>query len=177
MHQYNLPTADEEVAAIIPADGSEEHSDHRDMVLRLHGGGLKRISHLHPSYSYLHYVLLFPNGEDGWHIDIPSQPGPQGQRRTPKVSQRAFHAYQLHVRPGEQPALFWGGKLLQQYAVDAWASMEQSMLNWVRHHQKELRADVYQGLRDAAVGDQDANINLAEHGRCVILPSSHSGSE
>jgi Helitron helicase-like domain at N-terminus len=138
---------------------------------------LKRISHLHPSYASLHYVLLFPNDEDGWHTNIPSQPGPQGQRRSPKVSQRAFHAYCLHVRPGEQPALFWGGKLLQQYAVDAWASIEQNMLNWVRHHQKELRAYVYQGLRDAAVGDQNENINLAEHGRHVILPSSHTGSE
>jgi hypothetical protein len=38
--------------------------------------------------------------------------------------------------------LFWGGKLFQQYVVDAWASIEQSMLNWVRFHQKELRADV-----------------------------------
>ena len=93
MHRYNLPTADEEVAAVIPGDGTEEHSDHRDIVLCLHGGDLKRISHLNPSYSCLHYVLLFPNGEDGWHIDIPSQPGPQGQRRTPKVSQRAFHEY------------------------------------------------------------------------------------
>ena len=43
--------ANDEVAAIIPGDGSEEHSDHRDSVLRLKGGGLERISHLHPSYS------------------------------------------------------------------------------------------------------------------------------
>ena len=42
-----------------------------------------------------------------------------------------------------QPALFWGEKLFQQYVVDAWASIEQSMLNWFRFHQKELRADVY----------------------------------
>ena len=173
-----MPTADDEIAAIIPGDGSEDHSDHRDIVLRLHAGGaLKRISHLHPSYACLHYVLLFPNGEDGWHINIPSQPGPQGQRRTPKVTQRSYYAHHLHVRPGEQPALFWGGRLLQQFSVDGWASIEQSMLNWVRHHQKELRADVYQGLRDAAVGDQDQNLNLAEHGRRVILPSSHTGSE
>jgi len=37
---YNLPTTDE-IAAIIPGDGSEERSDHRDIVLRLTGGGLK----------------------------------------------------------------------------------------------------------------------------------------
>ena len=65
LHQYNLPAANDEVAAIIPGDGSEERSDHCDIILRLRRGGLKRISHLHPSYSILQYVLLFPNGEDG----------------------------------------------------------------------------------------------------------------
>ena len=70
----------------------------------------------------------------------------------------------IHPQPGIQPALFWGGKLFQQYVVDAWASIEQSKLNWV----KELRADVYQGLRDAAMGDCNENINLAEHGQRII---------
>ena len=73
LRRYNLPTANDEVAAIIPGDGSEERSDHCDIVLRLRGGGLQRISHLHPSYSTLHYVLLFPNGEDGWHPNIPAR--------------------------------------------------------------------------------------------------------
>ena len=59
LRRYNLPTANNEVGAIIPGDGSEERSNHRDIILRLGGGGLKRISHLHPSYSTLHYVVLF----------------------------------------------------------------------------------------------------------------------
>ena len=146
LRRYNLPNANEEVAAIIPGDGSEERSNHRDIILHLSGGGLTRISYLHPSYSSLHYVLLFPYGEDGWHTDIPAQPGPDGQRRSAKVSQRAYYAHRLHARPGIQPVLFWGGKLFQQYVVDAWASIEQNLLNWVRFHQKELKADVYQGL-------------------------------
>ena len=75
LRRYNLPTADDEVAAIIPGDGSEIRSDHRDIVLRLKGGGLQRISYLHPAYASLHYVLLFPHGEDGWHTGIPAQPG------------------------------------------------------------------------------------------------------
>ena len=51
LRQYNLPAANDKVAAIIPRDGSEERSDHYDIILRLRGGGLKKISHLHPSYS------------------------------------------------------------------------------------------------------------------------------
>jgi Helitron helicase-like domain at N-terminus len=177
LHRYNLPTANDEVAAIIPGDGSEEQSDHRDIVLRLNGGGLKRISHLHPSYSSLHYVLLFPHGEDGWHTDIPAHQSADRTRRAPNVSERCYHAYRLHPRPGEQPPLLWGGNLLQEYVVDAWASVEQSTLNWIRHHQKEIRADVYSGLRDAAMGDRDENINLENHGSRMVLPSSHIGSE
>src|SRR5271154_6043669 len=177
LRRYNLPTANDEGAAIIPGDGSEVRSDHRDIILRLHGGGLRRISHLHPSYSTLHYVLLFPNGEDSWHPNIPAQINPGRRQRAENVTQRCYYAYRLHSRPGEQPLLLWGGNLLQQYVVDAWASVEQSTLNWVRNHQKELRADVYSGLRDAALGDRDGNINLAEHGKRIILPSSFLGGE
>ena len=172
-----MPTANDEVAAIIPGDGSKERSDHHDIVLRLKGGHLERISHLHPSYSTLHYVTLFPNGEDGWHVAIPARVRAERRRRSEKVSQRCYYAHRLHPRPGEQPLLFWGGNLFQQFVVDAWASVEQSNLNWIRHHQKELRADVYSGLRDAVFGDNDNNINMAEHGRRFILPSSFAGGE
>ena len=83
----------------------------------------------------------------------------------------------MQSRPGPQPLLLWGGNLFQQYVVDAWALVEQNTLNWVRHHQKELRADVYSGLRDAVLGDRENNLNLAEHGQRIILPSSFSGGE
>ena len=167
--RYNLPTTDE-IAAIIPGDGSEERSDHRDIVVRLTGGGLKRISHLHPSYSTLHYTMLFPRGEEGYHIEIPMN-APEGGR-SKHVSQRCYYAFRLQRRPGEAPALLMGGRLLQQYVVDAWASTEQSELNWIRHHQKELRADAYQDLRNAARDGADA----ADKGQRVILPSTHLGS-
>ncbi|KAJ3766711.1 hypothetical protein FB446DRAFT_627941, partial [Lentinula raphanica] len=66
--RYNLPTADE-VAAIIPGDGTQV-VDHRDIVLRIRaeeGGGLQRVNDGHAAYAPLHYVLLFPRGEPGWH--------------------------------------------------------------------------------------------------------------
>ena len=83
----------------------------------------------------------------------------------------------MHTRPGENPLLHWGGNLFQQFVVDAWASVEQSTLNWVKKHQKELRADAYSGLRDAVLGDRDNNLNLAHHGQRIVLPSSFVGSE
>jgi hypothetical protein len=169
--RYNLPRVDE-IAAIIPGDGSEERSDHRDIVIRLTGGGLKRISHLHPSYSTLHYTMLFPRGEDGYHTEIPMIA--PGGGRSKNVSQRCYYAFRLQRRPGEPPALLMGGRLLQQYVVDAWASTEQSELNWIRHHQKELRADAYHDLRAVVNANQGAD--AAETGQHVVLPSTHLGS-
>ena len=66
--RYNLPTV-EEIAAVVPGDGSENVRVERDIIVRLQGGGLRRISNLHPSYLPLHYVLFFPHGEEGWHFN------------------------------------------------------------------------------------------------------------
>ena len=70
-----------------------------------------------------------------------------------------------------------GSKLLQQFTVDAWASIQQNLLNWTRHNQKKIWTDIYQSLHNAVAGDRDSNINLAGHGQRIILPSSFIGSE
>jgi len=67
---HNLPTA-EEIAVIIPEEGVHHALDNRDVVLRERGERLEWISQNSPSYSALHYVLLFPKGENGWHSRIP----------------------------------------------------------------------------------------------------------
>ena len=68
--RYNLPSVSE-VAAVIPARSDAEQqqrkSDYREVVLQMRGGGLSFISQCHPMYTPLHYVLLFPRGETGWH--------------------------------------------------------------------------------------------------------------
>ena len=47
-------------------------------------------------------------------------------------------------------------------------------MNWIHHHQKELRSDVYQDIRNAANDDQNAD--AAQMGKRVILPATHLGS-
>ena len=71
-HCYNFPTAtSNEIAAILPRDGDQVTAS-QDIVLYKHGGGLQGISDIHPLYPSLHYdyVLLFPNGDLGWHPNI-----------------------------------------------------------------------------------------------------------
>ena len=135
--RYNLPTTDE-IATVIPGDGTEAINEHREIMLRLQDGRLQRISHLHHSYSTLHYVLLFPRGEEGWHLNIPLQQ--IHPTRSKSVTQILYYAYRLHTRPPqiEPTNIFCGGRLFQQYVCDAWASVEQSKLTWVFHNQKKI---------------------------------------
>ena len=52
--------------------------------------------------------------------------------------------------------------------------MEQGALDYLLHHQKEIRSDLYQGIADAlAAGDNDAS----SFGRRIILPASYHGGE
>ncbi len=170
--RYNLPTVDE-LAAVIPGDGSEPVKNEQDIVLCMHDQSLKRISQLHPSYQSLHYVLLFPYRELGWNQYIPlEETGTHAERK--KVTQHMYCAYRLHEHPNIEPdaPLFKGESLTQQYVVDAWASIEQSDLNWVRLNQKTICADLYKGVVDAATNAD----GLQDSGQCIVLPSSHTGS-
>ena len=129
---------------------------------------------MHPFYIPLHYTIIFPTGKPEFHTEIESYLGPENQQRTKYVSETAYYAYRLQQKTLEaNAALLWSGKLFQQYVVDAWASIEQSKLNWVRNNQKKIRAEVYQGVVDAVAGDED----LCQQGHWVVLPASHTGSE
>ncbi|ETW86527.1 hypothetical protein HETIRDRAFT_307199 [Heterobasidion irregulare TC 32-1] len=139
-----------------------------------HNPYLKHFSHLYPHYSPLHYVTLFPHGEQGFHPNILAHPGPDGQMLSSKVSQRCYYAYCLMHRLLDPETIFRAGKLFQQYVVDAWASIESSNLFWIRNHQKEIRAEKYQSLFDAI--HAEAEVDLGQRGKCIVLPSTHAGS-
>jgi len=163
--------------------------DNRDVVLQARGGQLECIIQNSPSYAALYYVLLFPKEENGWHPRIlihSAQPREREENarqrdreewaRSQVVSDMCYYAYCLHVRNGPQPPLFYGGKLFQQFVVDAWANCEQRKLNWARTHQHTLRSELYQGLQDAAVHDRHDGENIGPLECKLILPSSHVGS-
>ncbi len=60
----------DEVVALMVGDGSEA-VDRSDVVLAQQADPFQRISELHVGYMALHYPLLFPYDEDGWHLTIP----------------------------------------------------------------------------------------------------------
>lgn len=178
--RYNLPIADE-VALILPGSG-EANYDHqgRDIVLRLRNSGdkqLQRIHETHPAYVPLHYVLLFPHGDHGWHSDLRLQPEPgaESQPQRKRLTAIRYYAYRLQVRDAQFSTIHLGGRLFQQFVVDMWASAEQNRLSWYRLHQNELRASLYSGLEDT-IHASDGNVGLNELGTRFVLPSSFTGS-
>jgi len=178
--RYNVPTVDE-VVALMVGDGSEAVNRH-DVVLAQQAGPFQRISELHVGYMALHYPLLFPYGEDGWHLNIPLNSVVIGadldedhageselQRKHCKVIMAEFYGYRLQHRDTNGIGSLRGDRLRHQYIVDAYAAIEQSRLKYLRLNKKKLCVDLYQGFQDAiAVGDNSA----VAIGQRIILPFS-----
>ena len=168
--RYNIPTTLTEVAAIIPYS---PNADTQDIMLCLQNppGGGNRVQCIHdcnPAFDALHYVLLFPLGDLGWRDLMPKHPNGHGG----KLPQAQYYTYRLHEHTNEPPTLLYGGKLFQQFVVDAWARIEQSKLSWLRFNQGTLCAAQLNGIMDAAhAGDHLSNV-----GQPIILPSGHIGS-
>ncbi|CAN1187175.1 ATP-dependent DNA helicase PIF1 [Linum perenne] len=66
--QYELPTG-LELAGLIP-DDFQPNREERDIIVNSRQAGLLRITNLNPKYDALHFPLLFPHGEDGFHLGI-----------------------------------------------------------------------------------------------------------
>ncbi|KAK9069335.1 hypothetical protein SSX86_011237 [Deinandra increscens subsp. villosa] len=116
---YNLPTSSE-VAVLIVGDISNL-IDHRDIVVTSTSGYLQRISELHPSYLPLQYPLLFPNGEDGYMINIPHRGVTSLQNTTKKNA----------------------------FLVDAYTMIESERLNFIRGKQSNLRSETLEVIKNA----------------------------
>ncbi|CAN0874977.1 ATP-dependent DNA helicase PIF1 [Linum grandiflorum] len=69
---YELPTGTE-LAGLIPGDFTPDQDD-RDIIINNKETGLKRITSLNPLFDSLHFPLLFPHGNDGFHNRIRYNP-------------------------------------------------------------------------------------------------------
>ncbi|XP_050279142.1 uncharacterized protein LOC126720581 [Quercus robur] len=169
--EYNLPTCSE-IAAIIVGDIGVDNA-FRDIIVELKEGGLHRINELHPSYMALQYPLLFPYGEDGFRLGILYRNIDETRSDTNDfVTMREYYAFRLQERDGEGHTLISGGRLFQQFDVDAYTCIEAIRVMWVKNNQEKLRIELYNGLKDAVMrGDTTP----ASAGKIFVLPSSFIG--
>ena len=159
----------------------------RDIVVYPRQKECHRVSELHPSVDPMSYPLLFPRGvPSGWDTDLLHHPKYQSkaQKRT-RLTVLQFYSHQLMRREGQSILPHAGGRLFQQYCVDAYTKAESQRLNWVRYNQAKLRNEEYNVLRDwlstttetatSPSGPDAAVGGSPKVGRPVILPSSFSG--
>ncbi|VDL83924.1 unnamed protein product, partial [Nippostrongylus brasiliensis] len=161
---YDIPTANEVAAIYVAEDGDVPST--RSLAVHLRGGALQQIPDIDKRCDPLTYPLFFPTGEDGWHINLTNT-------KNERLSQMKYYSYLLSIRDGEWNPLLYGGKLLQQFIVDAYVKIEQNRLNYYRTHQKELRLDTYRGLADY-VGQEGRDVT-GPPGRRIVLGSTFKG--
>ncbi|KAH9080826.1 hypothetical protein Ae201684P_007913 [Aphanomyces euteiches] len=125
---------------------------------------LFRIKEFHSAYDPLQYPLLFPTGTLGWSYGNKS--GLNGKN----VSLNNYARYHLYERGAFSP-LHASGPLLQVFAVDNFAKVENQRLGFLRDQTNNLRSDTYRAVHDAVSHDVDVN----SIGKKIVLPSSYTG--
>jgi len=113
------------------------------------------------------YLLFYPYGTSGWHRDLTKL---NSHRR---ITRGQYIKYRMAIRD-EFNVFLLERRLFQQWLVDSYAKMEKDRIDYCKNHQKELRTETYQGLRDYL--QTTANNLNGRIGKMVILPSTFIGS-
>ncbi|XP_039138709.1 uncharacterized protein LOC120276027 [Dioscorea cayenensis subsp. rotundata] len=167
-HIYSAPSVPEIAALIVGDIGINDQG--RDIIVEHKQEGLKRISDLHPLFMPLQYPLLFPYGEDCFHLNLPYEESPIRSKLSRKcLTMREYYAYLIQQRNIEDNTLLRGGRLFQQFIVDCYATIEDTRLRYIREHQTSLRTEMYKTVRDAT-NQEDLQCNSI--GKRIILPAS-----
>ncbi|KAK6925776.1 Helitron helicase-like domain [Dillenia turbinata] len=166
--QYAKPSSSE-VAALIEGDFGNNDTT-RDIIVEHKTNRLQRISELHPLYMAMQYPLLFPYGEEGYHPEIHYYVN-LGTRKTKRefVAMREFYSYTIQQRDNEGKTLLCGGRLFQQYIVDAFTAIEEERLRWIKSNQAQLRSELYKNICDTVVREDTMGASV---GKGIVLPSS-----
>lgn len=98
--ENNIGPSDE-VAAIMVGD-LEENDESRDIIIESRQDGFERISNIHPKLMALQYPILFPAGEDGYHVDIKfNDTAEEKVKKRQRASMKDFYSYRFQVRQHE----------------------------------------------------------------------------
>jgi hypothetical protein len=89
-----MPTSTEIVGLIVGDLG--QSNGRRDIVIEHKSEGMQRIKEFHPKFMAMQYPLLFPYGEDGFHLDMfYSQNDRRKKTKRKKVKMREYNKENL----------------------------------------------------------------------------------
>eukprot|EP00980_Cylindrotheca_fusiformis_P017429 scaffold5420_cov77-Cylindrotheca_fusiformis.AAC.3 len=164
--QFTAPSADD-IAGFIP-DDSTEFDKHRSIILNSGTDGrFSCITELNENYDPTHYVLMFPHGDPGWS---PNWKNSKYCKCRTDGTALQFYRQRMQIR-SDSYTLPLFGRLFHEYAVDQWSKIEKCRLDYIRNHQKELRASTSEETRP-----EDLPVQPDEGFQYTYLPPSHHGS-
>ena len=119
------------------------------------------------------YPLFNPYGSFGWHKDL-QRINNNADARVRHITRMDYTKYRIGVRSNDFNPLLYVRRLFQQWIVDFYVKIEKDRIQYCKDHQKELKADTYQGLQDYM--ENSANDMNGQVGKTIILPSTFIGS-
>ncbi|OXU18340.1 hypothetical protein TSAR_008193 [Trichomalopsis sarcophagae] len=170
--RYNFQQTNE-VAAIFTTTADGEIPESYVTIRNKNTKTLQYVSAMDPNVEPWIYPLFYPYGTQGWHQNLQRiNKNNDGNNR--RVTRLAYTRYKLAIRPDEFNPFILGRRLFQQYVVDAYVKIEKDRIMYCKTHQKEIKADTYQGLNDYL--QNSANDINGQVGKTIILPSTFIGS-
>jgi hypothetical protein len=152
-----------EVAVLV-----EDEPGKRDIVIRMRGGGIQRITDIHRAADPLFFILMHPHGNPGYRLGLTRTLASGGTQR---MSATKFYCFHLHQRTEEGEAHLRLGRVFQEWCCLMYAKVENQVLEYQRHNQAKLRSDLYNNVMDSVNRDDSGNV-----GKRVVLSNSVVGS-
>ncbi|KAG2215605.1 hypothetical protein INT45_013091 [Circinella minor] len=120
--RYDVP-AHPEVAAMVVENTTDGSVLLYDVDIHDREHGLQQVSSLHPSYTPLHYVLMFSYGNNGWYLGLRSIS--TATNDDTNVTLLNHCAYMMMIQQGERETYHHHfGRLFQQFLVDNYVRIE-----------------------------------------------------
>ena len=143
--RYNLTTNLREVSILTDC---RPH----DLIVTKRDGGLELVSEQNCAAMPLHFTLLVPHGDHGWHPEM------RNQMTGKRVTTREFAVYHMAIRDQiltyEEAAqrvncdyIYLAARLWQEWLCIMWLITQNMRLNYQDMNQKALRADSYANVK------------------------------
>ncbi|KYN16225.1 DNA repair and recombination protein pif1, mitochondrial [Trachymyrmex cornetzi] len=163
--RYNTQKTNE-VAAVFRTTADGEIPESYVTIRNRNTKTLQNVSTMDPNVEPWIYPLFYPYGTQGWHCNLTKL------NSNKRITREQYIKYRIAIR--DEFNTFLRGRLFQQWLVDSYVKIEKDRINYCKDHQKELRTETYQGLKDYM--QMMANNLNGRIGKMVILPSTFIGS-
>ncbi|XP_067214192.1 uncharacterized protein [Linepithema humile] len=164
--RYNAQRTNE-VAAVFRTTADGEIPESYVTIRNKNTKILQKVSTMDPNVEPWIYPLFYPYGTQGWHRDLTKL------NSNKRITRGQYIKYRMAIRD-EFNVFILGRRLFQQWLVDNYVKMQKDRIDYCKTHQKELRSETYQGLRDY-IQTMTNNLN-GRIGKMIILPSTFIGS-